>query len=237
MRHKGERFGPLSVVLVSGGLDSTVTAALAAARGEVAFLHVNYGQKTEARELKSFNKLADYFKVQKRLVISLEYLHEIGGSALTDASIDVPTGNPAGNPGANEIPITYVPFRNAHFLSAAVSWGETIGAESVMIGVVEEDSSGYPDCREEFLKSFEEMARLGTKPETDIKIEAPLVHKNKTEIVTLGSEFKAPFHLTWSCYKEEKLACGECDSCLLRLKGFKGAGIEDPISYSAGLAL
>lgn len=232
MRHKGERYGPLSVVLVSGGLDSAVTAAFAAARGEVAFLHVNYGQKTEARELKSFNKLAGYFKVQKRLVISLEYLHEIGGSALTDDSIDVP----AGNPKSDEIPITYVPFRNAHFLSAAVSWAETIGAGKVMIGAVEEDSSGYPDCREEFLKSFEEMARLGTKPGTNIKIEAPLVHKNKTEIVTLGAELKAPFHLTWSCYKEESLACGECDSCLLRLKGFKGAGIEDPIPYALGLA-
>ena len=231
MRHKGERFGPLSVVLVSGGLDSTVTAAFAAARGEVAFLHVNYGQKTEARELKSFNKIADYFKVQKRLVISLEYLHEIGGSALTDDSIDIPVGNSE----SSDIPITYVPFRNAHFLTAAVSWGETIGAGSVMIGAVEEDGSGYPDCREEFLKSFEEMVKLGTKPETDIKIEAPMVHKNKTEIVALGSELKAPFHLTWSCYREETLACGECESCLLRLKGFKGAGIEDPIPYAAGL--
>ncbi|MCP4229390.1 MAG: 7-cyano-7-deazaguanine synthase QueC, partial [bacterium] len=218
-------------VLVSGGLDSAVTAALAAARSEVAFLHVNYGQKTEARELKSFNKLADYFKAQKRLVISLEYLHEIGGSALTDDSIDVPPGNTEDS----GVPITYVPFRNAHFLSAAVSWGETIGAESVMIGAVEEDGAGYPDCREEFLKSFEEMVALGTRPETDIKIVAPLVHMNKSEIVRLGTDLKAPLHLTWSCYKEESTACGVCDSCVLRLKGFGGAGIEDPIPYATGI--
>jgi 7-cyano-7-deazaguanine synthase len=216
-----------SVVLVSGGLDSAVTASVAAANGEVAFCHINYGQKTEARELSAFNDLAEHFGVKEKLAIDLAFLKEIGGSALTDSEIAVPDGDLSNK----EIPPTYVPFRNALLLSVAVSWAERLGAGNVFIGAVEEDSSGYPDCRSEFLASFEETARLGTRPDTEINIKAPLVEMKRTEIVKLGVSLNTPFHLTWSCYKDKLLACGKCDSCLLRLKGFREAGITDPIPY------
>ncbi|MBI5491509.1 MAG: 7-cyano-7-deazaguanine synthase QueC [Deltaproteobacteria bacterium] len=216
-----------SVVLVSGGLDSAVTAAIARAKGDAAFLHVNYGQRTEGRELEAFNKIADYFDVKARLVAEIGYLKEIGGSALTDSGIDVPSGDL----GRKGVPITYVPFRNAHLLSIAVSWAEVIGAKEVYIGAVEEDSSGYPDCREGFFKAFEAAVSLGTKPGSAIRIITPLIHMRKSEIVRKGVELNAPLHLTWSCYKDSKAACGECDSCLLRLRGFHEAGVPDPIHY------
>ncbi len=216
-----------SVVLLSGGLDSTVTAAIALGNGPSAFLHVNYGQRTERRELLSFNLIADHYEVEKRLVADISYLKDIGGSALTDRSIGVPTTGLD----IKEIPPTYVPFRNAHLLAIAVSWAEVIGAKEVYIGAVEEDSSGYPDCREEFFRSFEETARLGTKPATGIRIVTPLIHMRKAGIVKKGVELKAPLDLTWSCYRDETLACGECDSCRLRLRGFKEAGVTDPIPY------
>lgn len=216
-----------SVVLVSGGLDSTVTAAIAVENGPSAFLHVNYGQRTEKRELASFNAIADRYRVEKRLVADISYLKEIGGSALTDNRIEVPTTGLD----SKEIPVTYVPFRNAHLLSIAVSWAEVIGAKEVYIGAVEEDSSGYPDCREGFFRSFEETARLGTRPASGIKIVTPLIHMRKAAIVRKGVELKAPLDLTWSCYRDESLACGECDSCRLRLRGFNEAGVADPIPY------
>ena len=216
-----------SVVLLSGGLDSSVTAAIAVSLGPSAFLHVNYGQRTEKRELRSFNGIADHYGVKKRLVADISYLKEIGGSALTDSSIDLPTtGIDSG-----VIPVTYVPFRNAHLLSIAVSWAEVLGAKEVYIGAVEEDSSGYPDCREEFFRSFEMTARLGTRPSSGIKIVTPLIHMRKSGIVRKGVELGAPLMLTWSCYKDEELACGECDSCRLRLRGFREAGTIDPIPY------
>jgi 7-cyano-7-deazaguanine synthase len=216
-----------SVVLLSGGLDSTVTAAIAVENGPSAFLHVNYGQRTEKRELTSFNAIAGHYGIEKRLVADISYLKDIGGSALTDRSIEVP----ATGLDSKEIPVTYVPFRNAHLLSIAVSWAEVIGAKEVYIGAVEEDSSGYPDCREEFFRSFEETARLGTKPSARIRIVTPLIHMRKAGIVRKGIELGAPLNLTWSCYKDETLACGECDSCRLRLRGFKEAGEIDPIPY------
>jgi 7-cyano-7-deazaguanine synthase len=216
-----------SVVLASGGLDSAVTAAVAANQGDPAFLHVNYGQRTEKKELECFNAIADYYGVEKRLVSDISHLKAIGGSALIDENIDVPPGDLS----RTDIPITYVPFRNAHLLSIAVSWAEVLGAGLIYIGASEEDHTGYPDCRLDFFKAFESAVQRGTRPETDIKIITPLIDLRRSEIVKLGVELKAPFHLTWSCYRDEVEACGQCDSCLLRRKGFKEAGVDDPIAY------
>lgn len=220
-----------SVVLLSGGLDSAVTTAVATAAGRVAFMHVNYGQRTEARELKAFNAIANHYGAKERLVVDLGFLRDIGRSALTDETIAVPKGLPKTTVRALIVPVTYVPFRNAVLLSIAVSWAETIGASAVYIGAVEEDSSGYPDCRREFIEGFNGVVQLGTKPETRIKIKAPLIKLKKSAIVKKGIKLKAPLHLTWSCYTDSLLACGECESCLLRLRGFKEAGVKDPISY------
>lgn len=216
-----------SIVLVSGGLDSAVCAAIAALTTEPAFLHVNYGQRTERRELKAFEGLAAYYKIQQTLVADIHHLSKIGCSALTDTNIKVPKGRLH----RKNIPVTYVPFRNAHILSIATAWAEAIGAGEIYIGAVEEDSSGYPDCREEFFKAFEKTIRLGTATKRPIKIKTPLIHRRKSWIVKTGLRLKAPLNLTWSCYKDSRLACGSCDSCLLRLRGFKEAGIVDPIPY------
>ncbi len=221
----------LAVVSLSGGMDSTVTAAIARGEGfELALLHADYGQRTEARERRAFADVADHYGVPsaRRLVVDFTGLRRIGGSALTDDSIAVPEGDLA-RPG---VPATYVPFRNAHLLSAATSWAEVIGAEAIFVGFVEEDSSGYPDCREAFLKSFEQTANLGTKPETRLAFHAPLLHLRKSEIVKRGLELQAPLRLSWSCYQGEDKACGRCDSCLLRLRGFKEAGVADPVPYA-----
>ena len=221
--------GPhLAVCLVSGGMDSCVTAAIAHQENdELAFMHVSYGQRTERREREAFEALADHFNVQKRLVITLEHLAKIGGSSLTDDSIAVT----AANLSAPGIPSSYVPFRNAHLLSAAASWAEVIGATAIYIGAVAEDSSGYPDCRPEFYDAFQNVLDLGTKPETHITIRTPVIAMRKSEIVRTGIDFGAPLHLTWSCYKESELACGNCDSCALRLRAFREAGATDPIPY------
>ncbi len=216
----------IAVVLVSGGMDSCVTASIAAIDCSLAFLHINYGQRTQSRELKAFNDLCDFFKPFKRLVVDLSYFSQIGGSALTDRSIEVPVE------GIKEgVPLTYVPFRNAHLLCIATSWAEVIGAKKIYIGAVEEDSSGYPDCREIFYNAFQDAIAKGTKPESGIKIVTPLIHKTKAEIVKIGIHLGSPLDLTWSCYKDEDYACGQCDSCLLRLKGFREAGYEDKIPY------
>ena len=218
----------LAVVSLSGGLDSTVTAALAKAEGfELALLHADYGQRTEVRERRAFQEIADHYGVPsaRRLVISFDNLRAIGGSALTDASIALPEGDLH----RTGVPTSYVPFRNAHLLATATSWAEVIGAEAIFVGFVEEDSSGYPDCREAFLRSFEATANLGTKPETRLAFHAPFIHLRKAQIVRRGLELGAPLHLSWSCYQAEEAACGRCDSCLLRLRGFKEAGVPDPI--------
>ena len=224
-----EEDGPqLAICLVSGGMDSCVTAAIAHKENdELAFLHVSYGQRTENRERQSFEALADHFNVDLRLVISLEQLARIGGSSLTDNSIPVTTADLS----APGIPSSYVPFRNAHLLAAAVSWGEVIGATSIYIGAVAEDSSGYPDCRPEFYDAFQRVLDIGTKPETHITIETPVIGMRKSEIVQRGLELGAPLHLTWSCYRESERACGSCDSCALRLRAFREAGTVDPIPY------
>ncbi len=226
-----ETDGPqLAICLVSGGMDSCVTAAIAQQENdELAFLHVGYGQRTEQRERESFHALADYFNVGLRLVISLEHLAQIGGSSLTDEAIPVTTANLT----SSAIPSSYVPFRNSHLLAAAVSWGEVIGASSIYIGAVAEDSSGYPDCRPEFYDAFQNVIDLGTKPETRITIRTPVIHLKKSEIVQKGVDLGAPLHLTWSCYQEAQLACGKCDSCALRLRAFREAGVPDPIPYGA----
>lgn len=226
-----ETDGPqLAICLVSGGMDSCVTAAIAQQENdELAFLHVGYGQRTEQRERESFDALADHFNVGLRLVISLEHLAQIGGSSLTDVTIPVTNANL----NSSAIPSSYVPFRNSHLLAAAVSWGEVIGASSIYIGAVAEDSSGYPDCRPEFYDAFQNVIDLGTKPETRITIRTPVIHLKKSEIVQKGVDLGAPLHLTWSCYQESQLACGKCDSCALRLRAFREAGVPDPIPYGA----
>lgn len=218
----------LAVCLVSGGMDSCVTAAIAYEENdELAFLHVSYGQRTEQRERESFDALADYFDIKLRLVVSLEQLAAIGGSSLTDDAIPVSEANLS----AAGIPSSYVPFRNAHLLATAVSWGEVIGANSIYIGAVAEDSSGYPDCRPEFYDAFQRVIDVGTKPETHITIRTPVIDMRKSEIVRRGVDLEAPLHLTWSCYVESELACGKCDSCALRLRAFREAGVTDPIPY------
>lgn len=217
----------LAVVAVSGGMDSCVTAAIADEKYQLAFAHINYGQRTENRELKAFNDIADFYKINERLVIDYPHLSKIGGSSLTDKDISVSNANLSNK----EVPTSYVPFRNANILSACVSWAEVLNAKAVFIGAVYEDSSGYPDCRPEFFSAFEKMIDLGTKPETKIKIETPVIHLSKAEIIKKGIKLNAPLHLTWSCYQNEDEACGVCDSCALRLRGFQQSGFEDPIKY------
>ncbi len=220
----------MAIVLVSGGMDSCVTAAIASAENhDMALLHISYGQLTEERERKAFNDIADRYGVEKRLDVSIEYLAKIGGSSLTDKAMDVTEADLE----SKEIPTSYVPFRNANMLAIATSWAEVIGATSIYIGAVSEDSSGYPDCRPEFYAAFQQTINTGTKPNTNIEIRTPIIHLSKAEIVKKGVELNAPLHLTWSCYRSENLACGTCDSCALRLRGFEQAGVEDPIPYKA----
>jgi len=222
----------LAVVLASGGMDSCVCAAIASREYRLAFLHVNYGQRTETRELRAFNEIADFYGAEKRLTVTVDHLKIIGGSALTDHRIPVPELQTSNTPiPTSSVPVTYVPFRNAHLLSIATSWAEVIGATKIIIGAVEEDSSGYPDCREMFYQAFNKVIEAGTKPETQIKIVTPLIHLKKSEIVREGVRIGAPFKLTWSCYQDGDKACGRCESCRLRLKGFREAGIPDPIPY------
>lgn len=218
----------LAVVLASGGMDSCVTTAIASMDFRLAMLHVAYGQRTEARELRAFNALADFYHAEHRLVCRLDHLKQIGGSSLTDARIAVERANLE----RQDIPSSYVPFRNAHFLAIAVSWGEVLGARKIFIGAVAEDSSGYPDCRPEYYQAFNRVIAAGTKPETQLEIVTPVVHLRKSEIVKRGKSLAAPFELTWSCYQSEDVACGVCDSCALRLRAFEEAGVEDPISYA-----
>ena len=218
----------VAICLVSGGMDSCVTAAIAASENEkLAFLHVSYGQLTEERERKAFKDIADFYNIEKRLDVSIEYLAEIGGSSLTDKNIEVSEADLE----AKEIPTSYVPFRNANMLSIATSWAEVLGAGAIYIGAVAEDSSGYPDCRPEFYAAFEKTIEKGTKPDTSIKIKTPIIHLTKAEIVKKAMKLNAPVHLSWSCYRSEDSACGTCDSCALRLRGFEQANLTDPISY------
>ena len=218
---------PKAVVLMSGGMDSCVTAAIAAAECRVAALHSSYGQLTEARERRAFTEICDFYGIAERLVLDQSYLGKIGGSALTDPGISLREADLE----ATDIPASYVPFRNAHFLSAAVSWAEVIGASRIYIGAVEPDSSGYPDCRPEYYRIFNMLIQAGTRPETRIEVLTPLIHLRKHEIVKKGIEFSAPFHLSWSCYRNSEEACGTCDSCALRLRAFEQAGVKDSIPY------
>jgi 7-cyano-7-deazaguanine synthase len=218
-----------AVLLVSGGMDSCVTAAIAAKNHELAFLHLNYGQRTEKRELQAFNDIADFYGVKQKLVVDIQFLKEIGGSSLTDISIEVSKADLE----SKDIPTSYVPFRNGNILSIATSYAEVINATKIFIGAVEEDSSGYPDCRENFFAAYQKAINLGTKPETNLKIITPLIHLSKSEIVKEGVRLNAPLEKTWSCYQSEDLACGVCDSCALRLRGFEQAGVIDPIKYKS----
>ena len=219
-----------AVVLLSGGMDSCVCAALAARDDAPAALHVSYGQRTEDRERQSFLAICQRLNIQDKLLVRNEALRAIGGSALTDESIAVPTAGAASHAIGHDIPVTYVPFRNAHFLAVAVSWAEALGAEKVFIGAVEQDSSGYPDCRPAYYEAFNRVIKAGTKEGT-IEIVTPLIRLRKADIVRLGLELGAPFDLTWSCYSRQDQACGVCDSCVLRVRAFAAAGARDPIPY------
>jgi 7-cyano-7-deazaguanine synthase len=217
-------------------MDSCVCAALAAREHRAAAVHVSYGQRTEERERRSFESICDRLEIRDRLLVRNDALRAIGGSALTDSSIAVPEAVVAGShPVGVSVPVTYVPFRNAHFLAVAVSWAEVLGAEKVYIGAVEPDSSGYPDCRPEYYRAFNEVVKAGTKEGT-IRVVTPLIAMHKVEIVRLGLELNAPFDLTWSCYQREDRACGVCDSCVLRMRAFREAGGEDPIPYAEAAA-
>lgn len=218
----------MAIILASGGMDSCVTTAIADLDYRLAMLHVAYGQRTEERELQAFNAVADFYRAEHRLVCRLNHLKQIGGSSLTDARIPVE----AANLERQDIPSSYVPFRNAHFISIAVSWGEVLGARKIFIGAVAEDSSGYPDCRPEYYAAFNRVIVAGTKPETQLEIVTPVIQMRKSEIVQRGRELGAPFELTWSCYQGRDVACGVCDSCALRLRAFREAGAEDPLPYA-----
>ena len=231
-----------AIVLLSGGMDSCVCTAIAREQHgarNLALLHAGYGQRTQQRERRAFEEIADYYGVKDRLVVQLEHFRAIGGSALTDRRIAVPEnelGAPQASTGEAEIPVTYVPFRNAHFLSVGVSWAEAMGAGAIYIGAVAEDSSGYPDCRPEYYQVFQDLIRVGTRPETQIEIITPVIRMMKSEIIRRGLELGVPLELTWSCYQGEEAACGTCDSCLLRLRAFAEAGVEDPIPYKSRAA-
>lgn len=218
----------LAVVLASGGMDSAVTVAIARQNYRLALLHLNYGQRTVQRELQAFKDIANFYHANKTLVVNVSYLSQIGGSSLTDVNIDVAKADLENK----QIPTSYIPFRNAHLLSIATSWAEVIAAAKIFVGAVEEDSSGYPDCRREFYDAFEKVIEVGTKPTTNIGIITPIIRLKKHEIVKKGVELGVPFELTWSCYQREDVACGVCDSCGFRLRGFQRAGIEDPIVYA-----
>jgi 7-cyano-7-deazaguanine synthase len=224
----GEAGSGMAVCLVSGGMDSCVTAAIAIEQADsVSFLHVSYGQRTEERERRAFEKIADHYHVEQRLIVSMQHLSVIGGSSLTDQNIPVAHADLR----SQNIPTSYVPFRNTHLLAIATSWAEVIGAAWIYIGAVAEDSSGYPDCRPEFYEAFQRVVDTGTKPKTRIRIRTPVIDMTKPQIIQLGESIGAPLELTWSCYKESEVACGQCDSCALRLRAFRVAGIEDPIPY------
>jgi 7-cyano-7-deazaguanine synthase len=215
-------------------MDSAVCAALAARDYDAYALHFSYGQRTEGRELHSARAIAEALGFNDFLHLKIDLFRRIGGSALTDSTIAVPKA-PENEPIGESVPVTYVPFRNAHFLSAAVSWAEVLGAHTVFIGAVEQDSSGYPDCRPAYYQAFQELIRTGTR-EGSIEIATPLIHLRKKEIVALGLELNAPFHLTWSCYSSAEAACGECESCVLRLRAFQEAGTRDPIPYAQAIS-
>ena len=227
----------LAVILLSGGMDSCVAAAIANESFELACLHADYRQRTEARELKAFNDIASHYGVPpgRRLVIDMGYLGSMGGSSLTDPGIAVPFPEhpTATATNTNEVPSTYVPFRNTNLLTAAVSWAEVIGAEKIFIGAVEDDRTGYPDCRQRYFEVFNSLVEAGTRPATRITIETPLIHMKKADIVRKGVSLEAPLHLSWSCYKEEETACGRCQSCVLRREAFTEAGHKDPLPYQA----
>jgi len=226
---------PRAVLCLSGGMDSTVCAALAARDYDVYALHFSYGQRTEAKEFASASQIARLTGAKEFLPLKLDLFRRIGGSALTDETIAVPDAPAEEAAIGSAIPVTYVPFRNAHFLSAAVSWAEVLGAKRIFIGAVEQDSSGYPDCRPAYYDAFNELICRGTK-EGDIRVETPLIHMRKSQIVRLGVELGAPFHVSWSCYSGEREACGVCESCVLRLRAFREAGAVDPIPYAGSEA-
>jgi 7-cyano-7-deazaguanine synthase len=219
---------PRAVVLLSGGMDSCVTAALAARTHDLAFLHLDYGQRTERREARAFREIAAHYQVRQLLTVPMQHYRVIGGSSLTDPAMPVAAADLT----STAVPSSYVPFRNAMMLSVAVSWAEILRADALFIGAVEEDASGYPDCRKEFFDAFNAVIRVGTRPGSGIQVVTPVIRMSKEEIVRTGMRLGAPLHLTWSCYQREDVACGVCDSCALRLRGFQRAGVQDPIPYA-----
>lgn len=220
----------LAIVLVSGGMDSCVVTSIANIEYDLALLHVNYGQRTKKRELKAFNDIANYFNVKddRRLIADISYLTKIGGSSLTDRNIEIERPTKSGN---NNVPNTYVPFRNTHFISIAVSWAEVILAKTIFIGAVAQDIPGYPDCSQEYYDVLNKLIDVGTRASTNITVLTPIIKMRKMEIVQKGVSLNAPLHLTWSCYKNNDIACSKCNSCVLRLEAFHEAGIKDPVQY------
>ncbi|MDR4498817.1 MAG: 7-cyano-7-deazaguanine synthase QueC [Candidatus Scalindua sp.] len=218
----------LAIVLLSGGLDSCVTLAIASKEHEIALLHAQYYQRTQSRELIAFHKIANHFKVpeDRILITEIDYLKKIGGSSLTDKNLPIDKGETG-----SVIPNTYVPFRNTLLLSIAVSWAEVIEAEKIFIGAVQQDSPDYPDCRKEYYEAFNKLVEVGTKPSTHIQVVTPIIGMKKADIVKRGIELGAPLPLTWSCYENNDMACGQCNSCILRLRAFEVAGYEDKICY------
>jgi len=224
-----------AIVLLSGGVDSTTTLAIARADGyEVYALSFNYGQR-HIIELEAAKRIAECFRVKKHIIVDID-MRSIGQSALTD-DIEVPKARSVGEIG-RDIPVTYVPARNTIFLSFALAWAEVLGLDTIFIGVNSLDYSGYPDCRPEYIKAFERMAHLATKAgvsgRTELRIRTPLIHLTKAQIIQKGIELGVDYSLTHSCYApdESGKACGFCDSCLLRKKGFREAGVFDPTRYT-----
>jgi len=216
------------VIVLSGGMDSTLCMAIAKDLGyQLAALHLNYGQLTEKREEKAFLDICEFYDVEEKIIVDTSFFKQIGGSGLTDNNVTIMDAELDNH----TIPNTYVPFRNGNILAIAASWAEVIGAEAIFIGAVQQDSSGYPDCRKEFFDEFEKAINTGTKPETRINIITPIINFNKGDIVRRSKELGSPLHLTWSCYRNSDTACGTCDSCALRLRGFQQEGFEDPIPY------
>ena len=218
-----------AICILSGGMDSTLASYMAKNDGyEIIAVHFNYGQRTQDRELKAFRDICDDLEILEKYEIDIPFFTQIGASALTDKNIDVPTGGIEAG-----VPITYVPFRNGIFLSITAAIAEKEGATAMYIGVVQEDSSGYPECTDSFINDMKKAINQGTKEDTHIDILTPLVHLSKAQIVQEALRLNVPLEHTWSCYKEETEACGVCDSCRLRLNGFKIANQIDPIAYKA----
>lgn len=219
-----------AVCLLSGGMDSSTLAYLTKSKGyEILALHLNYGQRTQNKELACAKKIAGLLQAEAFVEVDIGYFSKFGASSLTDTKIDVDTFDPL----RAHIPNTYVPFRNANLLSIATSFAEARGADAIFIGVQSLDYSGYPDCRPQFIEAFQRVIDTGTRDQTRIRLITPFIHMTKTDILKEGMKLHVPYEHTWSCYRNEDLACGTCGSCHFRREAFEALGLTDPIPYEA----